>query len=144
MSTYLGTQLLAEVATNTIVNAHSLLDFKWTDHILNEMSWLRADTFSWQSGKVYAAAYNHLKAEYTLVASNAKTETVGSHTITYYEATDGHKIVLPDQEIVVQRIYNESGAAWRQICIINKTTTSMKVYHGNIYHKSWRIEGQGA
>ncbi len=37
-----------------------LFDFKWADHLLNDMSWLRADTFSWQSGDVYVAAYNHL------------------------------------------------------------------------------------
>ena len=38
----------------------NLFDFKWTDHKLNDISWLNADTFSWQSGDVYEAAYNHL------------------------------------------------------------------------------------
>ena len=37
-----------------------LFDFKWADHILNDVQWLRADTFSWQSGAVYQAAYQHL------------------------------------------------------------------------------------
>ena len=32
----------------------------WADHLLNDVSWLRADTFSWQSGDVYKAAYEHL------------------------------------------------------------------------------------
>lgn len=32
----------------------------WFDHITNDVSWLRADTFSWHSGDVYKAAYNHL------------------------------------------------------------------------------------
>lgn len=41
----------------------TLLDFKWADHILNDVSWLRADTFSWHSGDVYVAAYNHLAEE---------------------------------------------------------------------------------
>ena len=41
----------------------TLLDFKWADHLLNDMSWLRADTFSWQSGDVYVAAYEHLASE---------------------------------------------------------------------------------
>lgn len=36
----------------------------WFDHIANDMSWLRADTFSWQSGDVYVAAYEHLVADY--------------------------------------------------------------------------------
>lgn len=37
-----------------------LFDVKWADHELDDMSWLRADTFSWQSGAVYQAAYQHL------------------------------------------------------------------------------------
>lgn len=32
----------------------------WSDHVINDMSWLRADTFSWQSGDTYNAAYEHL------------------------------------------------------------------------------------
>ena len=42
----------------------NLLDFKWSDHLLNDISWLRADTFSWQSGDIYVAAYNHLAEEF--------------------------------------------------------------------------------
>ena len=41
-----------------------LLSFVWADHQLNDVSWLRADTFSWQSGDVYTAAYQHLVADY--------------------------------------------------------------------------------
>ena len=32
----------------------------FADHILNDASWLRGDTFSWQSGDMYVSAYNHL------------------------------------------------------------------------------------
>lgn len=35
----------------------------WADHIVNDPSWLRADTFSWQSGDVYQSAYKHLVAD---------------------------------------------------------------------------------
>lgn len=170
------------------INSCNLLDFKWSDHILNDMSWVRADTFSWQSGDLYKSAYQHLvedynsrisnsngtayyawysadssyddglvytlsenpndgyevyrpsngthiwagdihyvfddntisvdgKVEYTRSAENdilpdAYTETIGSQTITYYLAEDGHKIVLPDMESTVQSIYEESGVAW--------------------------------
>lgn len=38
-----------------------LFDWKWADHELDDMAWLRADTFSWQSGSVYQAAYKHLR-----------------------------------------------------------------------------------
>lgn len=39
-------------------------------------------------------------------------ETVGSHVIAYYKASDDHKIVLPDQETTVANIYSESGISW--------------------------------
>lgn len=42
----------------------NLFDFKWTDHKLNDISWLNADTFSWQSGDVYVAAFEHLANDY--------------------------------------------------------------------------------
>ena len=203
MSTYLGNQLLSGVATNTISNAHSLLDFKWTDHILNEMSWLRADTFSWHNGNVYVGVYNHLVADlgtqeqttyyawaigqsylFTLSPTpsegdilyngsgsyyptytddpsdlrygiftpttntvyrtdgstyikdndgennwdrsngfdtpipeypNQHSETIAGIEITYYQAPDGHKIVLPDQESNVEAIYNSTGVSWYYI-----------------------------
>ncbi|MBO7732880.1 MAG: hypothetical protein J6S67_10015 [Methanobrevibacter sp.] len=166
----------------------NLFDCKWSDHIMNDVSWLRADTFSWQSGSVYVAAYNHLvddlgttdqttyyawtyRGDYVyttssspsvgdnlyeyldgemiydassiaagnisaisgneitnengyiyersqsedITISGAQTETVGSYTITYYLAADGHKICLPDQETTAVNIYNESGVAWYYI-----------------------------
>lgn len=44
-----------------------LLSFMWADHQLNDVSWLRADTFSWHTGNkttgVYLAAYKHLYEE---------------------------------------------------------------------------------
>lgn len=40
-----------------------ILYHTWSDHLMNEVSWLRADTFSWQSGDVYVAAYNHLLSD---------------------------------------------------------------------------------
>lgn len=47
-----------------------LLSFMWSDHLLNDVRWLRADTFSWQDGGVYSAVYNHLSNEITV--SNAE------------------------------------------------------------------------
>ena len=108
MSVYKGTTLLAGVATNTKYNANNLLDFKWTDYLLSDQSWLRADTFSWQDGTVYSDAYDHLVADYN--GGTSQTETIGSYTITYVLATDGHKITT--DETNVSNIYNESGVAW--------------------------------
>lgn len=280
MSTYLGTTLLSGVATKTISNAHSLFDFKWSDHILNDVSWLRSDTFSWQDGTVYSDAYNHLVndisdalisnfnlhivqdtnnkwllrlesgSEVVGPSGNTKTlssspglygsnsnigeefycftslgtgtewvesclvseyyvqptqpvnpaqvafwydtannvikttfdggtqwygdysyplgkyinrggdsgfngpedllenyngiqgttsETVGSYTINYYPASDGHKIVSPSQESIAQNIYNESGVAWYYI--LDTTNQRFKLprsSHGEVIEKYQR------
>ena len=37
-----------------------LFDWKWADSLRNDVQWLRADTFSWQSGSVYQAAFDEL------------------------------------------------------------------------------------
>jgi len=85
-----------------------LLWHSWFDHELDDVSWLRADTFSWQDGTVYSDVYDHLVDDYTNGTST--TETVGSYTITYVLADDGHKITT--DETNVANIYNESGVAW--------------------------------
>ena len=59
MSIRQGKKLIASSTTN----GFNLFDCKWADHILNNISWLRADTFSWQSGDVYVAAEERLGAE---------------------------------------------------------------------------------
>lgn len=51
------------VKANAVGTKMPLLYHTWSDHLLNDVSWLRADTFSWQSGDVYKAAYNHLASE---------------------------------------------------------------------------------
>ena len=93
------------------VKGFTLFETKWSDHIINDISWLRSDTFSWQSGLVYTAAYNHLANDYTNGTST--TETVGSYTITYVLAEDGHKITT--DEATVLNIYNATGVAWYYI-----------------------------
>lgn len=90
-----------------------LLSTLWSDHLLNDISWLRADTFSWQSGDVYVAAYNHLATDFE--GTTAETETIGNIEITFYRAEDGHKICLPDQEDKILSLYNATGVAWYYI-----------------------------
>lgn len=160
-----------------------ILTCVFSDHKLNDMSWLNADTFSWQSGDVYKAAYEHLGKdaesgglyyrwstrsdaaagydrniktriptvgekfytatdegwvdtgvtvaqiidENTVVDSEGATlywlgnmtnlpadrkeETISGTTVTYFQAEDGHKICLPDQESNVQALYEVTGSA---------------------------------
>jgi hypothetical protein len=95
----------------------NLFDFKWTDHKLNDISWLNADTFSWQSGDVYVAAYEHLVAD--VQGKEYISETIEGHTIWYRLADDGHKIVTHasdyDGSANVNYIYEATGVAWYYI-----------------------------
>lgn len=91
--------------------SNNILDFKWSDHLLNDMSWLRADTFSWQDGNTYSLAYNELLSEYNNSAST--TETEGS--ITFKRTPKGYKIALSTQETAIAEKYAADGIAWYYI-----------------------------
>lgn len=99
----------AEQAAISAAGTHfKLFHYDWFDYELNDQSWLKADTFSWQDGTVYSNAYNHLVNDYN--GGTSQTETIGSYTITYVLADDGHKITT--DETNVQNIYNSTGVAW--------------------------------
>ena len=109
MSIRQGKKLIASSATN----GFNLFDCKWADHILNNISWLRADTFSWQSGDVYTAAYQHLADD--INNKTLQSETIADTTIQFYLAEDGHKICPASEESNVSAIYNSTGVAWYYI-----------------------------
>ena len=90
-----------------------LFDWKWADHQLNDVQWLRADTFSWQNGSVYEAAYDHLEADIT--GKTLTSETVAGVTVQFYLADDGHKICPDTEESNVASIYTATGVAWYYI-----------------------------
>ena len=90
-----------------------LFTWQWADHELNDVQWLRADTFSWQSGSVYQAAYQHLADDIT--GKTLQSETISGITIRFYLAEDGHKICPASQESNVAAIYNATGVAWYYI-----------------------------
>lgn len=48
---------------------------KFFDYILNNPSWLRADTFSWHSGELYKSAYEHLVLDLTEIVRLYAWET---------------------------------------------------------------------
>ena len=106
----------------------------WFDHIANDMSWLRADTFSWHSGDVYKAAYEHLADDFKsslgdgsggVVSGLPHVDTIGDITIAYYLAQDGHKICLPDQESNLVALYEATGVAWYYL--LDTTTKQFKL-----------------
>ena len=96
--------------SSNIAASLPLLTPIWSDHLLNNSSYLRGDTFSWQSGSVYTSVYQHLVDDIT--GKTAETETIAGTTITFYRADDAHKIVLADQESNVAAIFNSTGIAW--------------------------------
>lgn len=108
MSVYQGTNLIAGGR-----QCMPLLSFMWADHELNDISWLRADTFSWQSGSVYVAAYSHLTDDIT--GKSLQSETVAGTTVQFYLADDGHKICPASEESNVIAIYAATGVAWYYI-----------------------------
>lgn len=90
-----------------------ILTHVFADHKLNDISWLNADTFSWQSGDVYVAAYEHLFEE-----SNGKegvSETIAGITVWFVQADDGHKVCPASEEANVQALYEKTGVAWYYI-----------------------------
>lgn len=91
----------------------TLFSWEWSDCIKNDIQWARADTYSWQSGSVYQAAYNHLVDD--IDGKTAQTETVEGVTITFYLADDGHKIVDVADISAVESLYSATGVAWYYI-----------------------------
>ena len=94
--------------------AFNLFDTKWTDHLQNDASWLRADTFSWQSGDIYTAAYNELLEEFNGTTSTS-TDTIEGIDIVFKRTAKGYKIVDASQETAVASIFDKTGVAWYYI-----------------------------
>lgn len=105
-----GDKIIAGTGTIT-----PLLTSIWSDHILNDISWLRADTYSWQSGDVYVAAYEHLAAE--VDENPLEHDVINGIDIPFHRANDGHKIVVynhtvPERDQLLTNLLNSSGSAW--------------------------------
>lgn len=116
---------LAEKDLNTIYNVtdevtadtskmsgFNLFDFKWSDHLINNISWTRADNFSWHSAAVYVSAYNKLLKEKERTSTVLKTETIDDVTISFYRSENNYKICLPDQLANLTSLYEKTGVAW--------------------------------
>lgn len=82
-----------------------LLSHQFFQHRLNDIQYLRADTFSWQSGKVYVASYEKLVEEY----NNGETRTEG--LITYKLSPNDFKIADASQENNIMTTFSRYGEA---------------------------------
>ena len=92
--------------------------FPW---VANNIEWLRADTFSWQSGDVYSAAYAELVSIYNAEGGANETETIGAYTITYKRCANGMKIADASQQSVIMNIYAATGSAFYFILDLENT-----------------------
>lgn len=107
-----------------------IFTFQWSDHLLNDIQWLRGDTFSWQDGSVYVTAYDHLVDDIT--GKSLQTETIAGYTISYYLADDGHKIAPDTEETDILGLYNDTGIAWYYI--LDTTNERFKFPRDNAKH----------
>lgn len=116
-----------------------LFDWKWADHQLDDVQWLRADTFSWQSGAVYESAYQHLVDD--ISGKTAQTETIAGVAISFYLADDKHKITT--DESAVAQIYAATGVAWYYV--LDTTNQRFKLPHAkhNKYANNLSVVGNG-
>lgn len=94
-----------------------LLSFQWSDHLLDDMQWLRADTFSWQSGNVYVRAYNELVSQY----NNEESTQEQYGEIIFKRTPKGYKIVTSEYENAVNELYSTTGVSWFYIIDTNNT-----------------------
>lgn len=102
-------------------SAMPLLSCIWSDYVMDDIQWLRADTFSWQSGDIYTSVWEHLADDFeNRIGKGADTdgwlsETIDGVTVYYTVAPDGHKICVQDNEANVQALYEKTGIAWYYI-----------------------------
>lgn len=83
--------------------------FPW---LANNIEWLRSDTFSWQSGEVYMAAYAELTNIYNADGGSTVTETIDDVSITYKRASNGMKIADATQHQAIMDMYAKTGSAF--------------------------------
>ena len=89
----------------------------WADHIYNDASYLRADTFSWHSADIYITAYERLLEEYYNEYSTEEVE----NGITYKLTPSGYKIADVSQQDAILSLYESNGKAWFYILDIANT-----------------------
>ena len=89
-------------------NPFSLLEAKWSDKLLNNISWLRSQG-QVNSSKDYVDAYNLILREYN--SGTNETETVGGVQITFRRGSETNMKVTTNK-VAYDNILNATGTAW--------------------------------
>ena len=102
-----GTILISETAGG---GGSSLPMFApiWSDHLYNDASYLRADTFSWHNASIYVSAYDVLLKEY----NNDNCVEMTDGYVTYKLSPNGFKIADASQHDNIRLAYEEGNKAW--------------------------------
>lgn len=99
-----------------------LFDWKWADHQINDVQWLRADTFSWQSGAVYEVAYRELLED---ILKSSTWSSVGLSAV--YTKTD-----IPNAG---DTVYSDTDCTTSIGTVTSYDAVNEEiVYNGNTYH----------
>lgn len=93
----------------------------WSDHLLNDVSWLRADTFSWQSGDVYKAAYEHLADD---LESPVVTVLSMYDWYRYGDAAGTHYYTKSSEPLVGDKVYTLSDGKLTEYDVITSINPS--------------------
>lgn len=124
MPLYLGNTIVTNkinAGDNLIPNTFDLFDVKWVDHLIFNISWMRADTFEWINGDIYEDAANELYNEFieaTKDATPPETDEIEGISIPYWRTAKGYKIVnyggenSEERESLLQQLYDKTGIAW--------------------------------
>lgn len=106
---------------------HDLFDFKRTDHLINNLSWLRADTFSWQNGVTYEQAYNELLSEYNDASSTDELDTYNKQIIKVGTLTDNDGVISgfsTSNYCELPKLFNPNTNTWEIVECIKLTNFS--------------------
>ena len=87
-----------KIIAGTSTCTTNLLDWKWADHEINDASWLRADTFSWQPAGTYFNAYNELCSD------------IGTLIYQFYWSGTANFYTRTGSPVTGDPIYNQNGA----------------------------------
>ena len=90
-------EMIENAGSDITTNGWNIFDHKFSDHLLNDPSWVRSDTFSWQDGGIYFTAYEELEKE----NSGRIEDTVLTETWYAYVQNDGSKTLYTNEEIPV-------------------------------------------
>lgn len=111
----------------------------WSDHELDDVSYLRADTFSWQPKTGYEEFYNLLVDQYNDESSTTETD----QGITYKLTPKKYKIADVSQMQAIADRYDSTGKSWYYIIDEENERFKLPRSKYNSYISQIDVKGNG-